>query len=913
MTRAEQFIVGIDLGTSHTAVAAVELASSDVPTIFEVEQLVGPGERARRPLLPSCLYLPPELDASSAGATQGAWLVGEHARERGLELSGRLIASAKSWLCHASVDRAAAILPWASEQLPAELKLSPVAASARILEHVRDAWERAHPTAPLGEQQLVLTVPASFDQSARQLTVQAARAAGLTPRLLEEPQAAFYDYLAAHGTGELEQLLSERAGEHGLSVLVCDVGGGTTDLSLLTVHDSEGVSIDRAAVGRHLLLGGDNIDHALAHAVEAELGSAERLEPSLFHQLVQRCRRAKERLLAPGAPESHRVVLARPGSALVGSTLAYDLTRSRVEQLALDGFFPRAELSELPARRGAGLMTFGLPYERDPAITRHLANFVARHLPAGRSVDALLVNGGLFHAPAILERVSEVVQGFFDRELRLLAHTDPDLAVARGAAVFGQALGGQGLRIGGGSAHGYYLGLSGTRGKRLMCVVPRGAKEAERHVADTALKLKLGRAVRFELYASDSAAVHAPGELVDHSHDDYEALPQVVASFDSEQSDPEVDVRVAGELTPVGTLDLECLETGPPGRRFQLAFELRGQEAPHERASPSHRPREATPLAAADEAIARVFGKGRKDVKEREVKDLVRELERLLGARQDWSAETARAVFDVVAPKHKARRRSADHERVYFMLVGFCLRPGFGYLLDQQRTALLWPLFEQGLAFSSETRNWQQFFICWRRIAGGLNEAQQLVISDRLEPFVAPDEAKLKRPKGFKPSAPEEILELLSRLERLPERRRLRFARWLLERTWTSRDPRLWAAIGRVGARVTAYASAHHVLPHSHAEEFLDHLLRERWDELKSAPYAATLLARRTEDRARDVSDAVRGQVVKRLQEVGARPDWVRCVQEYVPPGDRDQADFLGEDLPVGLTLGAAPNREDSH
>ncbi len=900
-----EFIVGVDLGTSHTAVAYCPIAAARTPEIFGISQLVGAHERASRPLLPSSLFLPLAYESSPAETVDESWVVGEYARSRGLELTGRLITSAKSWLCHASVDREAPILPWGSE-LPEAEKLSPVRASARILGAVEAAWDKEHPGAPLARQQLVLTVPASFDQGARQLTVRAAQRVGLAPRLLEEPQAAFYDYLAAHGTGALEELLKRKDAEQAAHVLVCDVGGGTTDLSLLRVHLVDGqVSIDRSAVGRHLLLGGDNIDHALAHAVETKLELPARLEAPLFAQLVQQCRRAKEVLLGPGAPERHRVTLVRPGSALVGSALAFDLEREQVRQIAIEGFFPRVDLAQPAARRGGGLMTFGLPYERDPAITRHVANFVARHMGKAAAVDALLVNGGVFHAPDILARLAEVVGSFFEQPLVVLEHSDPDLAVARGAAVFGRALQGHGLRIGGGSAHGYYLGLVAQGDRRLLCVVPRGAKEAERHATQNPLLLKLGRAVRFELFASDSAGPHAPGTVVEPNDDEFEALPQVVAEFSGDPTGDEIGVHVEGELTSIGTLDLECVENPPGTRRFQLAFELRGQEAPAPRSKRSESIRATTPMAEADEAVARVFGKGRKDVKEREAKDLVRELERILGVRDSWSAGVTRALFDVVAPKHQARRRSLDHERVYFMLIGFCLRPGFGYLLDQQRVALVWPLFSQGLTFGTESRSWQQFFICWRRIAGGLDDAQQSAICDLVEPFIAPEDAKLKRPKGFKPSAPEEMLELLSRLERLPIERRVRFARWLLERTWTSRDPRLWGALGRVAARVTAYASVHHVLPPKYAEEFLDHLLRERWDELKSAPYAATLMARRTDDRARDIGDSVRRDVLKRLEKLDVRQDWITCVRDVVPTGDRDRAEFLGEELPVGLELGA--------
>jgi hypothetical protein len=218
--------------------------------------------------------------------------------------------------------------------------------------------------------------------------------------------------------------------------------------------------------------------------------------------------------------------------------------------------------------------------------------------------------------------------------------------------------------------------------------------------------------------------------------------------------------------------------------------------------------------------------------------------------------------------------------------------------------ALVGPLFKEGLTFGSEARSWQQFFIAWRRMAGGLDESQQIEISDLVEPFIAPEEAKLKRPKGFKAMARDEIVELVSRLERLPVRRRVRIAHWLLEQTWTNRDPRLWAAIGRIGARVPAYASVHHVLPPAQAEEFLDHLLRERWEELKSAAYAAMSLSRMTEDRARDISPKLRKEVTRRLEQGGAPPEWIACVARHVAPRAADQAEFLGEELPLGLTLG---------
>jgi hypothetical protein len=308
-------------------------------------------------------------------------------------------------------------------------------------------------------------------------------------------------------------------------------------------------------------------------------------------------------------------------------------------------------------------------------------------------------------------------------------------------------------------------------------------------------------------------------------------------------------------------------------------------------------------LEAAEAVLSRVFGKGRSDVKSREIKDLLRELERILGERRTWTAETNRSLFDLLSPCHAARRRSEDHERVFWMLSGYCLRPGFGHPNDPARVAQLVPLFEAGLGFAQQTRSWQQFWIALRRIAGGLSEEVQTDLRYLVDPWFAPTELKLKKPKQFRPVAPEEMLELVSCLERVKVEMRVELGRWLLERTWTSRDPRLWAALGRIGARVPAYASVHHVLPPSVAERWLDHLLRERWQDVPSATRAAFQLSRVTGDRARDLAEGVRRETAKRLEAAGAPAEWVQAVREFVPVAEAERADWFGDELPVGLAV----------
>ncbi|MBX3129186.1 MAG: Hsp70 family protein [Polyangiaceae bacterium] len=909
------FIVGIDLGTTHSVVACAR--GEEPASIFDVPQLVGLHEVEARPLLPSFLYAATDAESPRDLWGDAPWVVGELARRRGREVPGRLVSSAKSWLCHERVDRTAAILPWGTDD-ESQPRLSPVDASARLLAHIRAAWDAAHPEAGLRAQLVVLTVPASFDQVARELTLQAAERVGLTVRLLEEPQAAFYDYFANAGRDALELLVATRSEA---SVLVVDVGGGTTDLTLIRVARSPdaALGVTRTAVGRHLLLGGDNFDLALAHQLEARLaGAASRLPPARFVELTLACRGAKERLLGPDAPESVAIALADRGSLLVGSTLRAELGREETERAVLDGFFPLVGRDAELARPRGGLVAFGLPYETDPAITRHVAAFLARHLAPSDSIDAVLLNGGVFNSPGITARMLEAIAQLQYGSPARLPESNPDLAVALGAVAHGRALLGRGTLIGGGSARGYFVGVEAEGPvKRAVCVVPRGAAEGERHrVEQQRFVLRVGKPVRFDVYSRDSGNVARAGEVVEVSDAAFERLAPVALTFHTEDAAGELPVVLEGEVTSVGTLDLSCVESSseqsPQPRRFRLAFDLRAdaeQTDPEERARQSLRPGrtslrpEGARFERACEALEQVFGKGRGDVKQRAVKDLWRELERLLGERGSWSGELARALFDTLSPHEKSRRRSADHERVFWMLAGFLLRPGYGHPLDGRRIETIAPLFEPGLTFAGEARGWQQLWIAWRRLAGGLDEARQTRIRDRIDPFLAVEGQGGKKPKGFKPQAWDEMLELGAALERMPWQRRAQLGEWLIERSFSDRNPRLWSAIGRLGARIPTYASAHHVVPPRVAEQWVDHVLREKWAEQPLAPRAARDLARVSGDRARDLAESVRAKVERALRDHGADEEWLRSVREHVPLDDRDRAEFFGADVPAGLRL----------
>jgi hypothetical protein len=420
--------------------------------------------------------------------------------------------------------------------------------------------------------------------------------------------------------------------------------------------------------------------------------------------------------------------------------------------------------------------------------------------------------------------------------------------------------------------------------------------------------LSLGRPVRFDLFASDAVDA-VPGDIVDVDDERFERLPPISTALGapggvaSAGGQLEVPIVIEGELSAIGTVDLACVETGAASpRRFRLAFQLRDDAPAPAPARDASAGASLRGLPEAVDLLERTFGKARGDTTGREARDLLRDLERVLGNRPAWSLELGRSLFDALAPNARARRRSADHERVFWLLAGWTLRPGFGDPLDARRVALVVPWFDERLAFPGETRGWQQFWIAWRRIAGGLEEESQTKIRDFADPYLAPPGGSAKRPK--KPAASlDDALDMASSLERVASARRSELGGWVLERTWTDRDPRLWTALGRLGARVPAYASVHHVVSPLVAERWLDHLLREKWDAVPTAAAAAVLLARRTGDRARDVGERVRREVLGRLEQIGAGAEQVRAVRDVVPMEERERLAFFVDGLPPGLRL----------
>jgi molecular chaperone DnaK (HSP70) len=605
-----RYVVGIDLGTTNSALAYVDTGAGEEAALaqFAVPQVVQPGVVEEKPLLPSFLYLPGpnELPAGSLKlpwAPERDYAVGEFARNFGSQVPTRLVTSAKSWLCHPGIDRRGPALPWkAPEQSP---RVSPLEATTYYLKHLCEAWNHvlAKDVAAnrLEHQDIVLTVPASFDAVARELTVEAARAAGLEHiTLLEEPQAAFYAWIHASHERWRKQV------DVGDVVLVCDVGGGTTDLTLIAVSEEEGqLALTRVAVGDHILLGGDNMDLALAHAAAqtfAQKGA--KLDAGQMLMLWHSCRAAKETLFSNPKLAGTPVTVLGRGSKVIGGSLKGELTRLDVEKILEEGFFPDTPPDAEPRRqRAVGLQELGLPYAADPAVTKHLASFITRnaellaqHAPSKRSKKkvsqptAVLFNGGVFKAEPLRQRLVNVLNQWAHKAgapaVRVLEGTDLDMAVARGGAYYGLVRRGKGVRIRGGAARAYYIGvetsLPAVPGSppplKALCVVPFGMEEGtERDVPGQEFGLVVGEPAEFRFLGSTTRRADAVGTVVEDWEGQIEELSPLSTTLEAAGSEGRtVPVHLHSKVTPVGTLELWCLSRDGK-QRWKLEFNVREQ------------------------------------------------------------------------------------------------------------------------------------------------------------------------------------------------------------------------------------------------------------------------------------------------------------------------------------------------
>jgi len=612
---AAKYIVGIDLGTTNSALARCDATADDESRIEirSILQLVNPNDVAERSLLPSFLYLPGEFDFPK-GSLALPWdaepkvVIGELARKRGAESPNRLVASAKSWLSYAAVNRTAPILPWqAPEEVP---KLSPVEASSEFLRYLCAVWDSGEAgkkaELALEEQDVLLTVPASFDEEARELTLRAAEQAGYRKvTLLEEPQAAFYAWLESQGDAWRKRI------KVGDLVLVCDVGGGTTDFSLIAVSEENGeLTLKRVAVGDHILLGGDNMDLALARVLQGRLkDSGHLIDIWQLHGLWHQCRIAKEKLFESRKTQKHPVTLLGKGTKLIGGTIKTELAREDLDLVLVEGFFPKVASDEFPARqRRVGFQELGLPYAADPAITKHLARFLSEQVrnspeaagirrgPSGLACPThILFNGGVMKASVLRDRVVEVLNNWLRQEgldalgaEQILEAPDLEHAVARGAAYYGKARRGRGVRIRSGASRTYYIGIESAMPAvpgmeaplKALCVVPFGMEEGtEATIPDREFGLVVGEPAEFRFLSSSVRKQDRPGSLLEDWGSELEELSplEVTLKLDGQQGTV-LPVRLETRVTELGTLELWCVSRDGTNR-WKLELNIREKTA----------------------------------------------------------------------------------------------------------------------------------------------------------------------------------------------------------------------------------------------------------------------------------------------------------------------------------------------
>ena len=903
------YSIGIDLGTTNCALAYAAIGRAQgASVVLSIPQRADLHSLVERSTLPSFLYRPTERENEQFGddlrGRVGGWIVGLAAQQRLFVTPERVAHSAKSWLCQHSVSPAAPLLPWRSAAIAEAEKLSPIGAASLALTYLRDAWNGQMGTAARFERQSVtITVPASFDLAAQQATLEAARLAGYPggTRLLEEPQAAFYRWLERHGgSGQLRP---------GQRILVVDIGGGTSDFCLFEVAGAgaaAGPGIQRVAVSDHILLGGDNIDLALAHALEPLLAEkGQELSADQWGHLIARARELKERCVVDehNEAESFGVAIPSRGSGLFAGTLSATIKGADVRRLLLDGFFPQCPPEASPERHDSGLLEWGLPYAADCAATRHLAEFVRT---TGGRVDAVLFNGGTLRAQLVRNRILEQLAAWQGGAAPLcLENAEPDLAVARGAA-FAGALGARHTRlIESGLARALYLAIGDPANaggaQRLLCVLPRGAPaEVPVEVDLPGLRLTANRLVRFEAWQGEVQGADPAAALRAEPGTGFTRLPPMETSIElaggAERAPATVPIRIRSVITETGILRVECLGAAPAtAGRWLLEFNTRGTAVEMAGTAAPPPPRDGSPQMG--RALVELKQQAM-DAAPKASKILTR-LETTLGReRGDWTLLELRQFADCLLPLDRARSGPEIRAECWLQLLGYAARPGFGFVDDAQRVARIWELVFLP-AVKRPPRIEVQELLLWRRLAGGLSPEQQTALLDRHE-VVGVDAARVSA----------ERIRLLGSLEKAPVARKLALVEWALaqglrqakEGGYTAP---CFATLGQVLSRAPFRAGPEHVLTPDAVIAAFERVRALDWREPAYRELVPSFIkaARIVDDRALDLPSRACRKIVDKLEASGVAGAKLGPLLEYRPLTRTEQASNFGEALPLGLSF----------
>lgn len=911
-----RYIIGIDLGTTNSCVSYVDTQDPKL-TIqsLRIPQVVSAGYVESLPSLPSFCYLCSQHEWPT-GSLALPWnknsdgLIGFLAQSHGSKVPTRLVQSAKSWLCHSAANRKDKILPMEGDH---EYKISPLEATAKYLSHIKEAWNyllgKKDFNDEFDQQEIILTVPASFDEVARRLTAEAAKMAGYNHlTLLEEPQAAFYSWISLH---EDQWQKFFRPND---SILVCDVGGGTTDFSLIEVRESNGkLAFNRMAVGDHLLLGGDNMDAAIAHYIEKKFFQEhhqQELHTSQWLQMKCQARFAKETLLdISKSQEIFPITIQGTGSSIVKGSLSTQIQREEITTILLNGFFAQHSWDEaLKLHKSSGFRTMGLPYEEEPSITKHLAAFLKR-AQLDKAPEYVLFNGGAMKPGLFQQAILQSLKTWHPAStLQVLQSISLDFAVSRGAAYYGKVRRGLGERIGGGTSKAYYLGIDikssdGHLSHQALTLLPRGAEESASFEYPQIFSLRPNIPVSFNLYTSQVRLSDKKGDLIPIDSKELQLLPPIHTLLRLGKNFMEhVPVRLNVSLTAIGTIEL-WLQSEKTEHRWTLEFQLRNASGQENHISGLAQARQdenfdASYLQSATNYIRDIFNTSSKPAR------IMESLENLINQpRRDWSISILRTLFDALITIHAKRKVNSDFEARWWNMAGFFLRPGFGYPLDDFRIKEIWKIilgdFNTPVTAECQIQKW----ICYRRISGGLNKGQQTQLANEIQPSLMPNKSNkiiLKVKSDLYPYS--EKIRTLASFELLDISQKIKIGQALLDRLLNGNTiPADFWSLGRIGARHLIYGSAANIISREECTTWIRALLKLPISEHLMQLFAQ--LARKTDYREHHLAQTVVDEIISYFDQTPYQERLQQLLTQTSSLTTKEKEQILGDNLPAGLIL----------
>jgi len=896
MVHESRFIVGIDLGTTNIAVSYIDTEASAVLKTFKIKQLTHLGEVSDQKLLPSFAFLPnkslfPEDSFDLPWTTTPDVIYGQLARDVGCEYPDSFISSAKSWLCHGGVDRREAILPWGGRS---SHKLSPLAVTAGYLKQVAAAWDHEFSSqvdqegnpCVLADQQVVVTIPASFDEVARELTLEATKLAKMNHvYLLEEPLAVFYAWLNRPET----KALSQRD-----QVLIIDCGGGTTDFSMIMTNERG--NLVRSVAGTHLLLGGDNIDLALAGLV---MKSWDRpLNHSEQTVLVQKVRKAKETILSSDQM-SATISMILQGSSIIGNSLSYELSRDEVTKLVFDGFLPEISVSHVAAKVTNVLQNMGLPYAKEAAITVHIKDFLtyaAQMSEMGTPLmrpTHILFNGGTMIPDVIRKRILATVSSWFSDDFQIseLKNSDLTTAVSVGAGWFGFAQRGRGVKVKSGTSRSFYLKVGDSvQSDQWVCLMPRGVDENTIQLCPLKFKLHANQNVSFPLYSSSTRVDDSVGDLLSKD-DDLTPVAELVTTINLGKSKSQtIMARLECEINEVGILQVS-LHAEQTDHQWPLKFDIRSQKSEAEVTVTI----EEEILQEATAFIHKSFSQGTKET------SLFKTLEKILGLkRKEWPAAILRRLSDELLSVEYKKLSSKNIESLWLNLTGFCLRPGFGDPGDELRLKKVWRLWLQGLNNDNDQKVVSEWWIFWRRVLGGLRAGQQETIFAFLRKKLCPKGNYREHVKEGTQSKAE-MWRAFSSLELLSIDLKVFMAQVLMSRADRLTDYEYWS-LARIATRKLFHAPNNKVIPVDQMVGWLNQFL-DLDSKSPMKDFAIARLAAKSGDPILDIDDTLSQRVVQFLERQQVASHLIESVKTVQQETVQEQMKILGDGLPLGLQL----------